>query len=200
MSLFEGDRNAFHEPGAPYQLSKVGRSFVAGLLHHAPEYTAVLNQWVNSYKRLAGGGEAPNQICWGHNNRSALVRIPMYKPGKGNSTRVEIRSLDSATNPYLAYAVLLAAGLKGIEEGYEMPLEAEDDVWSLTDAERAALGIKPLPSSLNQAIQIMERSELMAETLGEHVFDFFLRNKRAEWDEYRRQVTPYELAKHLPIL
>ena len=200
MSLFEGDRNAFHEPGAPYQLSKVGRSFVAGLLEHAPEITAVLNQWVNSYKRLAGGGEAPAHVCWGHNNRSALVRVPMYKPGKGNSTRVEIRSLDSACNPYLAFAVLLAAGLKGIEEGYELPPGAEDDVWSLTDAERAAMGLRKLPSSLNQAIAAMERSELVAETLGEHVFDFFLRNKRAEWDEYRKQVTPYELAKHLPVL
>jgi glutamine synthetase len=200
MSLFEGDKNAFHEPGAPYQLSKVGRSFVAGLLTHAPEITAVLNQWVNSYKRLAGGGEAPAHICWGHNNRSALIRIPMYKPGKGQSTRIEIRSLDSATNPYLAFAVLLNAGLRGIEQGYELPPGAEDDVWSLTDSERAALGLKQLPTSLNQAIAVMEKSELVAETLGEHVFDFFLRNKRAEWDEYRKQVTPYELSKHLPIL
>jgi len=200
MSLFEGDKNAFHEPGAPYQLSKVGRSFVAGLLTHAPEITAVLNQWVNSYKRLAGGGEAPAHICWGHNNRSALIRIPMYKPGKGQSTRIEIRSLDSATNPYLAFAVLLNAGLRGIEQGYELPPGAEDDVWSLTDSERAALGLKQLPTSLNQAIAVMEKSELVAETLGEHVFDFFLRNKRAEWDEYRKQVTPYELTKHLPIL
>lgn len=200
MSLFEGDKNAFHEPGAPYQLSKVGRSFVAGILTHAPEITAVLNQWVNSYKRLAGGGEAPAHICWGHNNRSALIRIPMYKPGKGQSTRIEIRSLDSATNPYLAFAVLLNAGLRGIEQGYELPPGAEDDVWSLTDSERAALGLKQLPTSLNQAISVMEKSELVAETLGEHVFDFFLRNKRAEWDEYRKQVTPYELSKHLPIL
>jgi glutamine synthetase len=200
MSLFEGDRNAFHEPGAPYQLSKVGRSFVAGLLEHAPEITAVLNQWVNSYKRLAGGGEAPAYICWGHNNRSALIRIPMYKPGKGNSTRIEIRSLDSACNPYLAFAVLLNAGLKGIENGYELPPGAEDDVWSLTDSERAAMGLRKLPTSLDQAIAVMEKSELVAETLGEHVFEFFLRNKRAEWEEYRQQVTPYELNKHLPVL
>jgi glutamine synthetase len=200
MSLFEGDKNAFYEAGAPYSLSKIGRSFVAGILEHAPEITAVTNQWVNSYKRLAGGGEAPSYISWGHNNRSALIRIPMYKPGKGQSTRVEIRSLDSACNPYLAYAVLLSAGLKGIEEGYELPAGSEDDVWSLTDAERAAMGLRQLPTSLNQAIKIMEKSELVAETLGEHVFDFFLRNKRAEWDEYRKQVTPYELAKHLPVL
>lgn len=200
MSLFEGDKNAFYEPGAAFQLSKIGKAFVAGILHHAPEITAVLNQWVNSYKRLAGGGEAPAHVCWGHNNRSALIRVPMYKPGKGNSSRIEIRSLDSATNPYLAFAVLLSAGLKGIENDYPLPAEAEDNVWSLTDAERTALGIRPLPTSLSSAISVMEESELVAETLGEHVFDFFLRNKRAEWDEYRKQVTPLELAKHLPIL
>jgi glutamine synthetase len=200
LSLFEGDRNAFYEAGAPYQLSKAGRSFIAGLLRHAPELTAVTNQWVNSYKRLSGGGEAPSYVCWGHNNRSALVRVPMYKPQKGPSTRVEIRSPDSACNPYLAFAVLLAAGLKGIEEGYELPEGAEDDVWNLTDGERRALGIMPLPSSLSEAIRAMEHSELVAETLGEHVFDFFLRNKRDEWADYRRQVTPFELARYLPVL
>ncbi|MSO27531.1 MAG: type I glutamate--ammonia ligase [Candidatus Nanopelagicales bacterium] len=200
LSLFEGDRNAFFEAGAPYQLSKVARSFIAGLIAHAPEITAVTNQWVNSYKRLAGGAEAPSWICWGHNNRSALIRVPMYKPAKGNSTRIEFRSMDSACNPYLALAVLLAAGLKGIEEGYELPDGAEDDVWGLSEAERKAMGMKPLPSSLNQATQIMERSELVAEALGEHVFDFFLRNKQAEWDEYRRQVTQWELDRYLPQL
>ena len=200
LSLFEGDRNAFFEAGAPYQLSKVARSFIAGLIAHAPEITAVTNQWVNSYKRLAGGAEAPSWICWGHNNRSALIRVPMYKPAKGNSTRIEFRSMDSACNPYLALAVLLAAGLKGIEEGYELPDGAEDDVWGLTEAERKAMGMKPLPSSLNQATLIMERSELVAETLGEHVFDFFLRNKQAEWEEYRRQVTQWELDRYLPQL
>jgi glutamine synthetase len=200
LSLFEGDRNAFFEAGAEYQLSKVARSFIAGLITHAPEITAVTNQWVNSYKRLAGGAEAPAWVCWGHNNRSAMIRVPMYKPAKGNSTRIEVRSLDSATNPYLAFAVLLAAGLKGIEEGYELPAGAEDDVWALTPAERRAMGMKPLPSSLNQAITAMERSELVAETLGEHVFDFFLRNKQAEWEEYRRQVTQWELDRYLPML
>ncbi|MDA9790796.1 glutamine synthetase family protein [bacterium] len=200
LSLFEGDRNAFHEAGADYQLSKVARSFIAGLLVHAPEITAVTNQWVNSYKRLAGGGEAPAWICWGHNNRSALIRVPMYKPSKGNSTRIEYRAMDSAVNPYLAYSVLLAAGLKGIEEGYELPPGSEDDVWGLTSAERRALGMDPLPGSLNQAISAMEKSELVAETLGEHVFDFFLRNKRAEWEEYRRQVTTWELDRYLPML
>jgi glutamine synthetase len=200
LSLFEGDRNAFFEPGADYQLSKVARSFIAGLLVHAPEITAVTNQWVNSYKRLAGGAEAPAWICWGHNNRSALIRVPMYKPSKGNSTRIEYRAMDSATNPYLAFAVLLAAGIKGIEDSYELPPGSEDDVWALTAAERRALGMEPLPASLNQAIAITEKSELVAETLGEHVFEFFLRNKRADWEDYRRQVTPWELERYLPSL
>jgi glutamine synthetase len=200
MSLFEGDRNAFFEAGAEYQLSRTGRCFIAGLLRHAPEITAVTNQWVNSYKRLLGGGEAPSYISWGHNNRSALVRVPMYKPHKGQSTRVEVRSIDSACNPYLAYALLLAAGLKGIQEGYELPRETEDDVWGLSDAERRALGIAPLPHNLDAAIAIMEGSELVADTLGEHVFEFFLRNKRAEWAEYRAQVTQFELDRLLPVL
>lgn len=200
LSLFEGDRNAFYEPSAPLELSATARHFIAGLLRHSAEITAITNQWVNSYKRLWGGAEAPSYICWGHNNRSALVRVPLYKPGKGNSTRVEYRGVDSATNPYLAFAVLLAAGLKGIEEGYELPDGAEDDVWELTDSERRAMGIDPLPSSLEHAISIMESSELVAETLGEHVFNFVLRNKRMEWDAYRAQVTPYELTRYLPLL
>ncbi|MBN0042360.1 type I glutamate--ammonia ligase [Cellulosimicrobium cellulans] len=200
LSLFEGDRNAFHEPGAQFELSKTARQFIAGLLVHAAEITAITNQYVNSYKRLWGGAEAPSYVCWGHNNRSALVRVPMYKPGKGNSSRVEYRALDSATNPYLAFAVMLAAGLKGIEEGYELPEATEDDVWELTDAERRALGIKPLPQSLDEAIAVMEKSELVAETLGEHVFDFVLRNKRQEWDGYRAQVTPFELKRFLQVL
>jgi glutamine synthetase len=178
----------------------VGRSFIAGLLKHSAEITAVTNQWVNSYKRLWGGGEAPAYICWGHNNRSALVRVPMYKPTKGQSTRVEVRSMDSACNPYLTYALLLSAGLKGIEENYELPPGAEDDVWSLTPAERRAMGIDPLPQNLADAIALMERSELAAETLGEHVYDFFLRNKRREWEEYRIQVTAFELDRYLPVM
>jgi glutamine synthetase len=200
LSLFEGDRNAFFEAGAEFHLSKTGRAFIAGVLRHAAEITAVTNQWVNSYKRLAGGGEAPSYVCWGHNNRSALVRVPMYKPTKGASTRVELRSIDSAANPYLAFAVILAAGMRGIEEGYELPPGAEDDVWSLSAAERRAMGMTELPQNLNDAIAVMEGSELVAETLGEHVFDFFLRNKRAEWDDYRRQVTNFERAQMLPIM
>jgi glutamine synthetase len=200
VSLFEGERNAFYEAGAKFQLSKVARSFIAGLLRHAPEITAVTNQWVNSYKRLAGGGEAPSYICWGRNNRSALVRVPMYKPNKGSSARVELRSIDSAANPYLAFALMLAAGMAGIEGEYDLPEGAEDDVWSLTERERQALGISPLPRNLDEAIRLMEKSDLVAETLGEHVFDFFLRNKRAEFEEYRRQVTPMELMRMLPVL
>jgi len=206
LSLFEGDRNAFHDPGDPLNLSKTARAFIAGLLQHAREITAVTNQWVNSYKRLFGYAapgelvEAPTFVCWGHANRSALVRVPMYKPGKANSTRVEMRSLDSACNPYLAFALLIAAGMKGVEEGYELPPGAEDDVWSLSDTERRALGYDELPHNLADALRAMEDSELVAETLGEHVFEFFLRNKRSEWVDYRAEVTPFELSRYLPAL
>lgn len=200
VSLFEGDNNAFFEAGAEYQLSKTGRQFIGGILRHAREISVVTNQWVNSYKRMMWGAEAPSYICWGHNNRSAMIRVPMYKPLKGQSTRIELRSLDAACNPYLSYAVVLAAGMKGIAEGYDLPREAEDDVWSLSERERKSLGIEPLPRSLHDAIAIAEDSELLAETLGEHVFDFFLRNKRAEWDEYRGQVSAYERDRMLPVL
>jgi glutamine synthetase len=200
VSLFEGDNNAFFEAGAEYQLSKTGRQFIAGILKHANEISVVTNQWVNSYKRMMWGAEAPSYICWGHNNRSAMIRVPMYKPLKGQSTRIELRSLDAACNPYLAYAVVLAAGMKGIEEGYELPREAEDDVWSLSERERKSLGIDPLPRSLYDAIGIAENSELLADTLGEQVFDFFLRNKRAEWDDYRGQVSPFERERMLPVV
>ncbi len=185
VSLFEGEKNAFYDPTAEYNLSKVGRSFIAGLLRHAPEITAITNQWVNSYKRLQGGGEAPAFANWGRNNRGALVRVPMYKPKKENSTRIEFRSPDSACNPYLAYAVMLSAGLKGVAEGYDLPDTSE------------ALA---LPANLNEAIIAMEASELVRETLGEHVFEYVLRNKRAEWQDYRRQVSAYELDRYLPIL
>ena len=178
----------------------MGRQFIAGLLRHAAEITAVTNQWVNSYKRLMGGGEAPSYVCWGHNNRSALVRVPMYKPSKGQSTRAEVRSVDSACNPYLAFAVMLTAGLKGIEEGYELPDEAVDDIWQLSDKERKALGFKPLPASLDRAIGAMEESELVAETLGEQVFSYFVRNKREDWKRYRAQVTRVELESNLLTL
>ncbi len=204
LSLFEGERNAFHDPADPYKLSDVARSFIAGILTHAREFTAVTNQWVNSYKRLFPQQlpdritEAPAYVCWGHRNRSALVRVPAY--GKPNSARVEVRSLDSAANPYLAYAVLLGAGMRGIEAGYELPPGAEDDVWALSNAERKAMGYETLPENLSEAIDVMAGSELVAEVLGEHVFDFFLRNKRAEWEEYRREVTPYERRRYLGVL
>ncbi|MDR1264953.1 MAG: glutamine synthetase family protein [Propionibacteriaceae bacterium] len=200
MSLFEGDTNAFFDAADDYRLSAIARQFVAGLLDHAGEITAVTNQWVNSYVRLASGNEAPSFICWGQNNRSALVRVPSYKPDKGASARIELRSIDAAANPYLAFAVILNAGLDGVSRGLELPPGAEDDVWSLTDRERRAMGIDPLPRNLDEAVAVMERSELVSETLGEHVFDYFLKNKRAEFDEYRRQVTPLELSKLLPVL
>ena len=185
VSLFAGEKNAFYDEKAELNLSPVGRQFIAGILKHAAEITAVTNQWVNSYKRLQGGGEAPSIINWGHNDRGALVRIPMYKPNKENSTRIEFRSPDSACNPYLAYAVMLAAGLKGIEKKYV--LEASTDT-------------QLLPSNLEEAITVMEKSELVRQTLGEHVFDYFLRNKRSEWQDYRRQVSAYELDRYLPVL
>ncbi len=185
VSLFKGEENAFYDSKAELNLSETGRQFVAGILKHASEITAVTNQWVNSYKRLQGGGEAPALINWGHNDRGALVRIPMYKPNKENSTRIEFRSPDSACNPYLAYAVMIAAGLKGIQEKYV--LEPSND---------SAI----LPANLNEAITVMEKSDLVRETLGEHVFEYVLRNKRAEWLEYRRQVSQFELDRYLPVL
>ena len=185
FSLFKGEANAFHEEGAELQLSAVGKSFIAGILKHAREFTAITNQWVNSYKRLSGGGEAPALVDWGHNNRSALVRIPAYKPKKENSTRVEVRSPDSACNPYLAFAVILAAGLKGIEEMYELKSTTNPEV---------------LPTNLEEAITAMETSSLVREALGEDVFEYVLRNKRAEWADYRRQVSAYELNRYLPVL
>ena len=200
LSLFQGGSNVFHEPGAEYGLSRLGRQFIAGLLRHAPEYCAVTNQWVNSYKRLWGAQEAPSYICWGHNNRSALVRVPFHKPTKGTSSRVEFRGLDSAANPYLAFAVLLAAGMEGITHEYELPEGAEDAVWELTPRERDAMGIRPLPTDLFRALQEFENSELMARTLGEQAFEFFLRNKREEWRQYREQVTDFELASSFSAL
>ncbi|MFB9661949.1 type I glutamate--ammonia ligase [Glycomyces mayteni] len=203
LSLFEGEDNAFHDPGDEQRLSKTAKAFIAGLLRHAPEFTAITNQWVNSYKRLYSSAqpgqisEAPSYVSWGKANRSALVRVPVY--GKPNSARVEIRSLDSATNPYLAYAVLLGAGLKGIEEGYELPPGTEDDVSALTSAERVAAGYQSLPSNLAEALDKMESSELVAEVLGEHVFDYFLKNKRQEWEDYRTQVTAFERKRYINL-
>ena len=200
LSLFEGDRNAFYEPGSDNGLSKVGQQFVAGLLTHAAEITAVTNQWVNSYKRLVAGFDAPIWISWARNNQSALVRIPLAKKGKSQSVRVEYRSPDAAANPYLALSAVLSAGLAGIRNGYELPPEVNSNVHALTNAERQAAGISRLPETLSEALDRMEQSELMAETLGEHVFDWFLRNKRREWDRYQHHVSRFELDTYLPVL
>ena len=200
QSLFQGNQNAFFDPDDPYHLSKIARHYVAGLLKYAPEITAITCQWVNSYKRLIPGYEAPAYISWGTRNRSALVRVPEYKPGKEKATRVEFRSPDPACNPYLAFAVMLAAGLKGIEEEAELPEPVEVDVYHLSEEERKSRNIGTLPGSLGEALDLMEKSELVKECLGEHVFYSFIRNKRAEWDAYRAQVTEYEIKRYLPIL
>ena len=197
ISLFEGDDNAFHDPDDEHQLSAAARSFIAGILTHAPEISAVTNQWVNSYKRTVFGDEAPTAATWGLANRSALVRVPMYSPGKSASRRVEIRSVDSACNPYLAYSVILAAGMRGIQDGYELPPQAEDNISELTRRERRAMGYRDLPTSLEEALREMERSDLVADTLGDHVHEFFLRNKWREWREYQSQVTAWELRTNL---
>ena len=197
MSLFEGDENAFYDAGDPLKLSKIARAFIAGLLVHGREITAITNQTVNSYKRLIPGFEAPVYVAWARNNRSALVRVPIAKSGKAASTRIEYRAPDPAGNPYLAFSVMLAAGLKGIEQGYELPSEASSNVFELTDEERAAEGIIQLPQSLSDALDVMEKSELVAEALGEHIFEWFLRNKRQEWIGYKTQVTQFELDRYL---
>ncbi len=200
QSLFEGDRNAFFSANDEYHLSDVAKGYIAGILRHAPEITIVLNQWVNSYKRLVPGYEAPVYICWSRRNRSALVRVPMYKPGKEQATRIELRSPDPACNPYLAFAVMLAAGLEGIKNKYPLPPEAHDNIYEMTNSERENAGIESLPADLYEAIKIAEKSKLLKETLGEHVFEFLLRNKKAEWDVYKAQVTEYELNRYLSIL
>jgi glutamine synthetase len=200
VSLFEGDVNAFYDPGDEFGLSKVGKHFIAGLLVHAREITAVTNQTVNSYKRLVAGYEAPVHVCWARNNESALVRLPSPKKGKESSTRIEFRSPDPACNPYLSFSVMLAAGLKGVEEGYELAPEATNNIYEMTPEERAAEGIGSLPQSLAEAVTAMEESELVAEALGEHVFDYFIRNKRSEWVDYKSHVTPWELDRYLGSL
>jgi glutamine synthetase len=198
VSLFEGEKNAFHDPSLG--LSRTGRWFVAGVLAHAREMTAVLNQWVNSYKRLVPGYEAPVHVCWSRHLRSAFVRVPGAKPRKASSARVEIRSPDPACNPYLAFAVILAAGLRGIEEKIDLPDEVSEDVDALSASERAERGIVSLPEDLYEALREMERSELVAEALGEHIFEQFLRNKKQEWDGYKAYVSPFELERYLPSL
>ena len=207
LSLFEGDANAFYDAADPLRLSATARAFTAGLLTHARAISCVTNQWVNSYKRLtpytAGplpSGEAPVFVSWGRANRSALVRIPMYKPDKAGSTRVEYRAPDPACNPYLALACILAAGLDGIERGLEPPPESADNTFELSAAERAANGMQRLPADLGEAIAEMEASDLVAETLGEHLFRHLVANKHREWDEYSAHVTRFEIDRYLPLL
>ncbi len=200
QSLFKGERNAFFDANDDYHLSPTAKGYVAGLLRHAREICAVVAQWVNSYKRLVPGYEAPVYVSWGRRNRSALVRVPMYKPGKEKATRAEFRCPDPACNPYLAFAVMLAAGLKGIEEGYELPDPVEEDIFRMTPEEREARGIESLPGSLDEAIAETEKSELVRGALGDHIFEKFIANKKIEWDTYRMHISQYELDRYLPIL
>ena len=200
QSLFKGDKNAFFDKNDPYHLSKLARCYIAGLLKHAPEITAVTDQWVNSYKRLIPGYEAPVYLSWARRNRADLIRVPEYQPGREKSTRIEFRSPDPACNPYLAFSVMLAAGLEGIEKGYEVPEPVEENVYVMTEEERQRRGIGTLPGSLVQAILLTEKSEVVRKALGDHVFQAFIANKKIEWDQYRSQVTDYELKRYLPIL
>lgn len=200
QSLFKGERNAFHDPTDPYHLSAIARGYIAGLLHHSREITLVTNQWVNSYKRLMPGYEAPVYLSWARRNRSDLIRIPEYKPGKEMHTRIEYRSPDPACNPYLAFAVMLAAGLDGIEKEIPLPPPVEENVFEMAAADRAARGIETLPSSLGNAIEVAEGSTFLRGVLGDHVFDSLIANKKFEWERYRRHVTDFELAEYLPTL
>jgi len=200
QSLFKDGRNAFFNSDDEYHLSDLGKHYIAGLLKHAPEMTAITNQWVNSYKRLVPGYEAPVYISWARRNRSALVRMPMYKPGKEDATRVEYRSPDPGANPYLCFAIMLAAGMEGIKNKYELPDPIEQDIFKMSEAGRAAAGITSLPGSLIEALMLTEKSELVKNALGDHIFNSFLASKNVEWDEYRTQVTNWELEKYLPLL
>ncbi len=200
QSLFKGARNAFFDKNDEYHLSKMAKCYLAGLLKHAPEITSVTSQWVNSYKRLVPGYEAPVYLSWARRNRADLIRIPEYKPGEENATRIEFRSPDPACNPYLAFSVMLAAGLEGIEKKYEVPAPVEENVYKMTEEEREKRGIGTLPASLWEAVQLTEKSEIVRRALGEHVFHAFIQNKKIEWDQFRTQVTDYELKQYLPIL
>ena len=197
LSLFNGDTNVFHDPSDQYALSATGRQFTAGVLRHAREISAVTNQLINSYKRLSEKSEAPPYVAWARNNRSALIRIPVRTKGNATSPRVEYRAPDPACNPYLAFSLILAAGLKGIDGGYELPPEIRYNLHDLDRYELAKLGVEPLPRSLGEALDVMEDSELVRESLGDHIFEWFMRNKRTEWNEYQARVTPFELERYL---
>jgi glutamine synthetase len=200
QSLFLGDRNAFFNPEDPYHLSEIAKCYIAGLMRHAREMTAINNQWVNSYKRLVPGYEAPVYVSWARRNRSTMIRVPMYKPGKEKATRIEFRSPDPACNPYLSFAVQLAAGMAGIEEGYPLPDPVEEDIFEMSPQEREARGILSLPGNLYAAIEEVKKSSLVREALGDHIFFKFIANKEIEWDRYRTHVSRYEIEKYLPVL
>ncbi len=200
QSLFKGKSNLFYDANGQYHLSDMAKGYIAGVMKHAREIVAVTNQWVNSYKRLVPGYEAPVYISWANRNRSAMIRVPMYKPGKETATRIELRSPDPACNPYLAFAVMLAAGLKGIEEGYALSDPIEEDIFEMTAAEKESRNIGTLPGNLYEAISEVENSELVREALGDHIFNKFVENKKIEWDKYRIHVSQYELEKYLPIM
>jgi glutamine synthetase len=200
QSLFRGDINGFYDASDEYHLSDMAKSYIAGIMEHAREMALVTNQWVNSYKRLVPGYEAPVYVAWAQRNRSTMVRVPMYKPGKEQATRIEFRSPDPACNPYLAFAAMLAAGLKGVEDNYELPDPVEEDIYEMDQEAREREGITSLPGSLFEAILEMEKSDLMRQTLGDHIFNKVLENKKIEWDRFRTHVTDYELNQYLPIL
>ena len=200
QSLFRGDTNAFYDADDEHRLSPTATCFIAGLMRHAREITAVTNQWVNSYKRLVPKFEAPTYVSWAVVNRSDLIRVPAFKPGREASRRIEYRSPDGACNPYLAFSVMLAAGLEGIEGEYPLPPPVEANVIDMNDDERAELGIEGLPGNLWEAIRITERSELVRRALGEHVFRSFIENKKIEWDRYHSQVSDYEVDRYLPVV
>jgi glutamine synthetase len=200
QSLYKGKKNAFFEPSDEYYLSDMAKRYIAGLLKHAPEITLITNQWINSYKRLVPGFEAPVYISWARRNRSTLIRVPMYKPGKEEATRIEFRSPDPACNPYLAFSVMLAAGLAGIENKYEFPEPIEKDVYQLSEDEREREGIKSLPGSLFEAIELTKKSELVRKTLGNRIFTHLLTSKKVEWNSYRVQVSEWEIKEYLRVL
>ncbi len=200
QSLFKGDKNVFFDANDNYNLSKEAKYFIAGLLKHSKEICAITNQWVNSYKRLVPGYEAPVYISWARRNRSTMVRVPMYKPGKEKATRVELRCPDPACNPYLAFSVMLAAGLEGIKNKYELSAPVEENIYEWDVIKRESSKIETLPDNLFEAVKYMENSKLVKETLGDHVFEKFIENKKIEWDRYRTYVTDYELINYLPVL
>jgi glutamine synthetase len=200
QSLFKGKKNAFYDAKDKRYLSDLAKWYIAGLLRHAKEITLITSQWVNSYKRLVPGYEAPVYISWAQRNRSTLVRVPQYKPGKEAATRVEYRSPDPACNPYLAFSCMLRAGLEGIKNKYSLSEAIEEDVYEMTDQRRKQLKIDSLPGSLYEAIEYAEKSKLVKDALGDHVFEKLIENKKIEWDRFRTHVSKYEVETYLPVL